>query len=665
MAHAGWQLVACGHAMGLNYKKGFKIMSVDAKPETREFQAEVRQLLKLMIHSLYSNKEIFLRELISNASDACDKLRFEALSNEGLYEGDTRLRIRVRFDPDARTITVSDNGIGMSREEVVENIGTIAKSGTRQFFESLTGDQAHDLELIGQFGVGFYSSFIVADKVTLTTRRAGQPADTAVCWVSDGEGSYQLNTTHKEDRGTEIVLHLREGEDEFLDGWRLRSIIKRYSDHISIPIEMPAESGAKDKADEKGETAQADGETEWETINNASALWKRPKKEISEEEYREFYKHVAHDFGEPLAWTHNQVEGTQSYTSLLYIPKTAPFDIWDRDRRHGIKLYVKRVFIMDDAEHLMPQYLRFVRGLVDSDDLPLNVSREILQKNRFIDSIRSASVKKILGLLENMAKNEPEKYAGFWKQFGQVLKEGPAEDFANRERIAKLLRFSSTSTDSEEQTVALEDYVSRMKEGQDKIYYITADSFAAAKNSPHLEVFREKGIEVLLLYDRVDEWLVSHLSEFDGKPLVSVAKGELDLGDTGEGKTPELDDKDKDFLGRIGEALKEDVTEVRRSTRLTESPSCLVLGEHEMAMHMQRLLRQAGHEVPESKPVLEVNLEHPLVRRLRDERDKERFNDLARLLFEQAVLSQGGQLDDPGSFVKRMNSLLTELSGQD
>ncbi|HHJ14432.1 MAG TPA: molecular chaperone HtpG [Gammaproteobacteria bacterium] len=640
-------------------------MSVDAKPETREFQAEVRQLLKLMIHSLYSNKEIFLRELISNASDACDKLRFEALSNEGLYEGDTRLRIRVRFDPDARTITVSDNGIGMSREEVVENIGTIAKSGTRQFFESLTGDQAHDLELIGQFGVGFYSSFIVADKVTLTTRRAGQPADTAVCWVSDGEGSYQLNTTHKEDRGTEIVLHLREGEDEFLDGWRLRSIIKRYSDHISIPIEMPAESGAKDKADEKGETAQADGETEWETINNASALWKRPKKEISEEEYREFYKHVAHDFGEPLAWTHNQVEGTQSYTSLLYIPKTAPFDIWDRDRRHGIKLYVKRVFIMDDAEHLMPQYLRFVRGLVDSDDLPLNVSREILQKNRFIDSIRSASVKKILGLLENMAKNEPEKYAGFWKQFGQVLKEGPAEDFANRERIAKLLRFSSTSTDSEEQTVALEDYVSRMKEGQDKIYYITADSFAAAKNSPHLEVFREKGIEVLLLYDRVDEWLVSHLSEFDGKPLVSVAKGELDLGDTGEGKTPELDDKDKDFLGRIGEALKEDVTEVRRSTRLTESPSCLVLGEHEMAMHMQRLLRQAGHEVPESKPVLEVNLEHPLVRRLRDERDKERFNDLARLLFEQAVLSQGGQLDDPGSFVKRMNSLLTELSGQD
>ena len=627
-------------------------MSVETKKETMEFQAEVRQLMKLMIHSLYSNKEIFLRELISNASDACDKLRFEALSDESLYDGDSELKIRVDFDKEARTVTVSDNGIGMSRDDVVDNIGTIAKSGTRQFFESLTGDQSHDLELIGQFGVGFYSCFIVADKVTLTTRRAGAAADQAVQWESDGEGSYSLTPTKKDSRGTEIVLHLREGEDEFLDAWRLRSIITRYSDHIAIPIEMLSQD-----EDKKGE---------YEAINNASALWKRPKKDISEEEYREFYKHVAHDFGEPLAWTHNQVEGNQSYTSLMYIPKTAPFDLWDRDRRHGIKLYVKRVFIMDDAEHLMPQYLRFVRGLVDSDDLPLNVSREILQQNKFIDGIRAASVKKVLGLLENMAKNEPEKYAEFWSQFGQVMKEGPAEDFANRERIARLLRFSSTHTDSEEQTVSLEDYISRMPEGQDKIYYVSADSFSAAKNSPHLEVFRKKGIEVLLLSDRVDEWLVSHLTEFDGKPLVSVARGDLDLGKLGADEDEAKDEKDadeyRDFLDKVKEALADEVSEVRSSQRLTDSPSCLVLGEQDMAMHMQKLLKQAGHDVPDSKPILEINLDHPLVKRLRDTGDEAQFADWSRLLVEQAMLSQGGQLDDPTAFVKRLNAILVELS---
>ena len=627
-------------------------MSVETRKETMEFQAEVRQLMKLMIHSLYSNKEIFLRELISNASDACDKLRFEALSNEALYDGDSALKIRVDFDKDARTVTVSDNGIGMSREEVVDNIGTIAKSGTRQFFESLTGEQSHDLELIGQFGVGFYSCFIVADKVTLTTRRAGEAADQAVQWESDGEGSYSLTAATKDSRGTEIVLHLREGEDEFLDAWRLRSIITRYSDHIAIPIEMLSQD-----EDKKGE---------YEAINNASALWKRPKKDISEEEYQEFYKHVAHDFGEPLAWTHNQVEGTQSYTSLMYIPKTAPFDLWDRDRRHGIKLYVKRVFIMDDAEHLMPQYLRFVRGLVDSDDLPLNVSREILQQNKFIDGIRAASVKKVLGLLENMTNNEPEKYAEFWSQFGQVMKEGPAEDHANRERIAKLLRFSSTHTDSEDQTVSLEDYISRMPEGQDRIYYVTADGFPAAKNSPHLEVFRKKGIEVLLLSDRVDEWLVSHLTEFDGKSLVSVAKGDLDLGKLGGDEADKTDEKAageyKEFLDKVKETLSDEVSEVRASQRLTDSPSCLVLGEQEMAMHMQQLLKQAGHDVPDSKPILEVNMDHPLVKRLRDETDETRFADWSTLLFEQAMLSQGGQLDDPSSFVKRLNGILVELS---
>ena len=628
-------------------------MTTETQKETLEFQAEVRQLMGLMIHSLYSSKEIFLRELISNASDACDRLSFEALSNDALYEGDSELKIRVTFDKEQRTITVSDNGIGMSREEVMDNIGTIAKSGTQQFFDALTGDQSKDVELIGQFGVGFYSCFIVADEVTLTTRLAGAAADEAVRWVSNGEGSYTLESVEKDSRGTEVTLHLREDEDEFLEAFRLRSIITRYSDHISLPIEMASTEEGK--------------EDEFEAVNNASALWKRPKRDISDDEYREFYKHVSHDFGEPLAWTHNQVEGTQSYTSLLYIPKHAPFDLWDRDRRHGIKLYVRRVFIMDDAENLMPQYLRFIRGLVDSDDLPLNVSREILQKNRFIDTIRGASVKKVLGLLEGMIKNDPEQYAEFWSQYGQVMKEGPAEDFSNRERVAKLLRFASTSSDKEEQTVSLEDYVSRMQEGQEKIYYVTADSFAAAKNSPHLEVFRKKGIEVLLMSDRVDEWLVSHLTEFDGKALVSVAKGELDLGklvdEEDEKAAKKIEGEHKDFLKRIKQALEDDVQDVRISHRLTDSPSCLVLGEQDMPVHMQQLMKQAGHDVPVSKPVLEVNPEHPLVEHLKQEQDKDRFSDWSHLLFEQALLSEGGQLEDPTVFVKRMNSILVELSG--
>jgi len=627
-------------------------MTTETQKETLEFQTEVRQLLSLMIHSLYSNKEIFLRELISNASDACDKLRFEALSDEALYDGDSDLKIRVSFDKDERTVTVSDNGIGMSREEVMENIGTIAKSGTRQFFESLTGDQSKDMELIGQFGVGFYSSFIVADQVTLVTRRAGAPADEAVRWVSDGEGSYTLEAVEKDSRGTEVILHLREDEDEFLEAYRLRSIITKYSDHISLPIEMASMEEGK--------------EDEFESVNDASALWKCPKRDISDDEYKEFYKHVAHDFGEPMAWTHNQVEGTQSYTSLLYIPKQAPFDLWDREHRHGIKLYVRRVFIMDDAENLMPQYLRFIRGLVDSEDLPLNVSREILQKNKFIDSIRAASVKKVLGLLENMAGDEADKYAEFWGQFGRVMKEGPAEDFANRERIAKLLRFASTHSDTDEQNVSLEDYIGRMKPEQEKIYYVTADSFAAAKNSPHLEVFRKKGIEVLLLHDRVDEWMVSHLTEFDGKALASVAKGELDLGklsDEDEQKSAqEAETEFKDLVKRIQEALDEDVKEVRISHRLTDSPAVLVLEEHEMAMHLQEVMKQAGHALPASKPILEVNPDHPLVARLKEEQDEAKFADWSHLLFEQALLSEGGHLEDPTVFVKRMNAILVELS---
>lgn len=625
-------------------------MSAEAQKETLSFQTEVKQLLQLMIHSLYSNKEIFLRELVSNASDACDKLRFEALSDEALFEDDSELKIHIDVDKEARTITISDNGIGMNRQEVMDNIGTIARSGTKHFLESLTGDQAKDANLIGQFGVGFYSAFIVADEVTVETRRAGLGAEHGVRWVSKGEGEYSLENINKDDRGTRVILHLREDETEFLEDFRLRGIIHKYSDHISLPIVMR-------KRDDKGELTD-----ELETVNKASALWTRAKSDISDDEYKEFYKHVGHDFDDPLLWMHNKVEGTQEYTTLFYVPKRAPFDMFDRDKRHGIKLYVKRVFIMDDAEQLMPNYLRFIRGVVDSDDLPLNISREILQRNKHIDTIRNASVKKILGQLEKLAKDQPEEYATFWKEFGKVLKEGPAEDFSNQQKIAKLLRFSSTASDGSEETVNLDDYISRMKPEQEKIYYITGDSYAAVKNSPHLELFKKKDIEVLLMHDRVDEWMMSYLNEYDGKPLVSVAKGAVDLGkmeDKEEKKKVEKAAKDyKSVLKQMKELLGDKVKEVRVSNRLTDSPSCLVVEEHDMAVSMQKLLKQAGHNVPNLEPILELNIEHPLVMRLKDEADETRFADWTHLLFDQAMLSEGGQLDDPSSFVKRMNELL-------
>ncbi|MBZ0091848.1 MAG: molecular chaperone HtpG [Sulfuricellaceae bacterium] len=624
-------------------------MNVEAHKEQLGFQAEVAQLLKLMIHSLYSNKEIFLRELVSNASDACDKLRFEALSDDALFEGDSELKIRVAFDKEARTVTISDNGIGMSRQEVIDNVGTIAKSGTREFFSALTGDQAKDAHLIGQFGVGFYSAFIVADKVSLTTRRAGLTAEHGVRWESAGEGDFSVETVEKAARGTEIVLHLREGEDEFLGDWRLRSIIRKYSDHITLPILMKAE-----------------GKDEEETVNQANALWTRPKSEISAEQYDEFYKHVAHDFEPPMLHVHSRVEGKQEYTQLLYIPSRAPFDLWDRERRHGIKLYVRRVFIMDDADQLMPSYLRFVRGVIDSADLPLNVSREILQASREIDTIRAGSVKKILGALDDLAANDAEKYAGFWKEFGVVLKEGVGEDHANRERIAKLLRFASTQADSEEQSVSLADYVGRMKEGQDKIYYITAESFATAKNSPHLEVFRKKGVEVLLLSDRVDEWMVSNLPEFEGKTLQSVAKGELDLGaleDEAEKQAQEKEsDEYKELVGQIKAALGERVKEVRVTLRLTDSAACIVADAGDLSANLERMLKAAGQKAPGAKPILEINPRHPLVQKLKAEAGKERFGDWSSILFDQAQLADGAQLEDPVGFVHRLNSLMLALS---
>ncbi len=622
--------------------------TTEAHKETLEFQTEVQQLLKLMIHSLYSNKEIFLRELISNASDACDKLRFEALSDDALYEDDSELKLHVSFDKEARTVTISDNGIGMTRTEVVDNIGTIAKSGTRQFFDTLSGDEAKDSQLIGQFGVGFYSAFIVADKVTLTTRRAGTGAEHGVRWSSAGEGSYELETVEKPGRGTEVILHLREDMDEFLDGYRLRSTINKYSDHISLPIMMPSQDEEKAGEDE--------------TVNSASALWARAKKDVTEEEYNEFYKHVGHDFQDPLTHVHSHVEGNQSYTSLLYIPQRAPFDLWDREQKHGIKLYVKRVFIMDTTDQLMPTYLRFVRGVIDSSDLPLNVSREILQHNRMIDTIRGASVKKVLGMLEGLVKNDAEKYKIFWEQFGCVLKEGVAEDTNNRERIAKLLRYSSTESDGETQDVSLADYVSRMKEGQSKIYYVTADNYAAAKNSPHLEVFKTKGIEVLLMSDRVDEWSMSYFTEFDGKPLQSVAKGALELGELEDEKEKEAFDKAvddcKDLTTRMQESLGERVKEVRLTHRLTSSPSCLVVEEQEMAINMQKIMEAAGQAMPSSKPILEVNPQHPIVLQLKNEADEARFGDITSVLFDQAMLTEGGQLDDPSAFVTRLNTLL-------
>src|SRR5215813_3533428 len=634
-------------------------MSEVGSPETLGFQAEVKQLLHLMVHSLYSNKEIFLRELISNASDACDKLRFEALADPALWENDTELRIRVRYDKAARTIAVSDNGVGMSRDEVISNIGTIAKSGTREFFESLTGDQARDAHLIGQFGVGFYSSFIVADKVTLVTRRAGMTADHGVRWESDGQGTYTLAVT-REGRGTEVTLHLREGEDELVSGFRLRSILRKYSDHITIPILMKKEEWDKDKNEQV--TRDED-----EQINQASALWARPKSEITEEQYQEFYKHVGHDFEPPLVWTHARVEGKQEYTLLLYIPSHAPFDLWDREHRHGIKLYVQRVFIMDDAEQLMPAYLRFVRGVIDSNDLPLNVSRELLQESKTVEAIRAGCVKRVLTLLEELAENDKEKYATFWKEFGLVLKEGVAEDFANRERIAKLLRCSSTVDEREEPTVSLAEYVSRMKDGQDKIYYITADTFGTARSSPHLEIFRKKGVEVLLMHDRVDEWVMAHLNEFEGKKLQSVAKGDLDLGkleDEAEKKEQEKEaDEFKELTGKIGKVLGEKVKDVRVTHRLTDSPACLVADSSAMSANLERLLKQAGHKVPETRPTLEVNPHHPLVQALKHEPDDKRFADWSRILFDQAVLAEGGQLEEPGAFVKRLNELMLEMAG--
>ena len=636
-------------------------MSVEAYKETLEFQAEVKQLLKLMIHSLYSSKEIFLRELISNASDACDKLRFEALGNDDLYAGDTELNIHIEFDKEAKTLTISDNGIGMSREEIVDNIGTIANSGTKKYLDSLTGDQVKDSHMIGQFGVGFYSTFIVANKVTVKSRRAGQASDQAVLWESEGEGSYTLETIEKDTRGTEITLHIRDGEEEFLDSWRLKTVIHSYSDHISLPITMPKDPEPAEEGEEAKDEIVV---PENEVVNKASALWTRAKSEVKDEEYKEFYKHIAHDFEEPMKWSHNKVEGTQAYTSLLFIPQRAPFDLYERDRKQGIKLYVKRVFIMDDTDHLMPQYLRFVKGVVDSDDLPLNVSREILQHNKVIDKIKSASVKKVLGMLEKMAKNDVDQYATFWQAFGNVMKEGPIEDFANKERVAKLFRFATTETDSAEQTVSLDDYIARMKEDQQQIYYITSDSHISAKNSPHLEVFKRKGLEVLLLSDRIDEWLVQHLTDFEGKPLQNIAKGDLDLGsfeDEEEKKAQKEAEGDmKGVVELMIEKLADKTKEVRITHRLTDSPSCLVLDSNDMGMQMQQIMRAAGQEVPPSQPILEINPEHELVKQLKGMADQEKFENWSHILFDQAMLAEGGQLEDPAAYVKRVNDMLNK-----
>ncbi len=629
--------------------------STTASRETLGFQTEVKQLLHLMIHSLYSNREIFLRELISNASDACDKLRFEALHNDALYENASDLNIRVSFDKEARTLTIADSGIGMSRDEVISNLGTIAKSGTREFFTQLSGDQQKDAHLIGQFGVGFYSAFIVADKVSVLTRRAGEKADQGVRWESDGGGEFSIEMVDRATRGTEITLHLRDGQDDLLAGYKLREIIKKYSNHIVQPILMQKEEWK----DGKYETLDED-----ETVNQASALWARSKNEITEEQYKEFYKHVGHDFDDPLAWTHARVEGKQEYTQLLYIPGRAPFDMYDRQARHGIKLYVRRVFIMDDAEQLMPQYMRFVRGVVDSADLPLNVSREILQESKDIEAIRKGCTGKVLGLLADMAENDKEKYTKFWGEFGKVLKEGVGEDFANKDKIAALLRFATTKADTTEESVSLKDYIGRMKDGQEKIYYVTADSFNAAKNSPHLEVFRKKGIEVLLLSDRVDEWVASNLPEFEGKQLVSVAKGGLDLGSLEDAAEKQEQEKQADeFKGltdKIKTSLTDKVKEVRVTHRLTDSPACLVADEHDISGNLARLLKASGQKTPNMQPILEINPKHPVVLRLQNE--EARFDDWAAVLFDQALLAEGGQLDDPAGFVKRVNQLMLEMS---
>ena len=621
--------------------------------ETRGFQSEVKQLLQLMIHSLYSNKEIFLRELISNASDAADKLRFKALSNPALYEGDGELRVRVSFDADKGTLTISDNGIGMTREQVIDHLGTIAKSGTKEFLTALGQDQAKDSQLIGQFGVGFYSAFIVADKVTVKTRAAGEAADKGVLWESAGEGEYSVADIEKKSRGTDVILHLREDEKEFLNEWRLREIIGKYSDHIGLPVEMLT----KEYDDEGKEIGE-----KWEKINKSDALWTRSKNDISDEEYKEFYKHLSHDFADPLLWAHNKVEGNQEYTSLLYVPSKAPWDLFNREHKHGLKLYVQRVFIMDDAEQFMPNYLRFMRGLIDSNDLPLNVSREILQDNKTTAALRKALTKRSLQMLEKLAKEDADKYQQFWKEFGLVLKEGPAEDFGNKEAIAKLLRFASTHNDSSEQTVSLEDYVARMKEGQKAIYYITADSYVAAKNSPHLELFNKKGIEVLLLSDRIDEWMLSYLTEFDGKPLQTITKADLDLGDLADKEETEAQkEQDKafdSFIERVKTLLGERVKEVRLTHRLTDTPAVVSTGNDQMTTQMAKLFAAAGQPVPEVKYTFELNPEHHLVKKVADIADEAEFADWVALLLEQAMLAERGSLENPAAFIKRINKLL-------
>jgi molecular chaperone HtpG len=633
-----------------------------AQKETLGFQTEVKQLLKLMIHSLYSNKEIFLRELVSNASDAADKLRFLALSDGNLYQGDANLRVRISADSEKGTVTISDNGIGMTREEVISSLGTIAKSGTADFFKNLTGDQAKDSQLIGQFGVGFYSAFIVADSVTVRTRKAGEAK--AIEWHSQGEGEYTLAEIGKEDRGTEIILHLREDEKEFASDYRLKSIVTKYSDHIAIPVEM-WEEGTPESEGPDGEKIVAT-EGQWQAINRATALWTRDKSELSDDEYKEFYKHVSHDWEEPLTWAHNKVEGKTEYTSLLYIPKKAPFDLWNRDRQSGLKLYVQRVFIMDDAEQFMPSYLRFVKGLLDSNDLPLNVSREILQDNKVTQAIRKGCTSRVLKMLDRMGKNRPEEYQVFWNEFGQVMKEGPAEDFAHKEDIAKLLRFASTLSDESTQNVSLTDYIERMKEGQDKIYYVVADSFGAAKNSPHLEIFRKKGIEVLLLSDRVDEWMMSHLTEFDGKQLRSVTRGDLDLGSLDDEQTKqeqaEAEKAVEGLVERVNTALTGKVKEVRFTHRLTDSPACVVTDENDMSSQMAKLMASVGQAVPEALPIFELNPDHQLVQHLNQMQDEEKFAQWSEVLLDQALLAERGSLKDPAGFVSRLNKLMLDLS---
>jgi len=629
-----------------------------AQKETLGFQTEAKQLLHLMIHSLYSNKEIFLRELISNASDAADKLRFVALKDDSLYEGDSGLNIVVEYDSKLKTITIKDNGIGMNRAEVIENLGTIAKSGTAQFLESLTGDEKKDSQLIGQFGVGFYSAFIVADKVELFTRKAGEPAAQGVHWESHGEAEFSIEDTDKKERGTTIILHLKKQEKEFAEPFRLRSIVKKYADHISLPVKMLKEDFGEDGKKKK--------EKEFEVVNSAKALWTRTRTELSDDEYKEFYKHVSHDFSDPLEWSHNKVEGKLEYTSLLYLPAKAPFDLWNRDSARGLKLYVQRVFIMDEAEQFLPLYLRFIKGVIDSNDISLNVSREILQKDPTVDSMKSALTKRVLDMLAKIKKKDAEKYQTFWQEFGQVLKEGPAEDPNNREKIADLLLFATTHTGDAKQDQSLSDYVSRMQENQKKIYYITSETHNTAKNSPHLEVFRKKGLEVLLLSDRVDEWLMNHLMEYDGKQFQDITKGKLDLGelDSEEDKKQQekADEEAKPLLERVTKSLGEKVSEVRTTNRLTDSPACIAVGEFDMNLQMRKILEAAGQAVPDSKPIFELNLEHPLVKRLDEESDEDRFDELAAVLFDQANLAEGGQLDDPGTFIRRLNKLLLDLS---